>query len=375
MISSRLASDEPEADALICRHGSPSPHDLRPGVHRGSNDGCLPAGATQSRPVQQDIFDIGLGLGDLRDATVADPPGPCIICGKSQMVMAEAVKLLAQILRAAPQIALDAVAIDPQRRRRRRHELGQSEGVLGRIDIGLVAALANDHRIEQAHGNAVLAGDIAHHSKIAGPPKFRIGSQEPRGPVVWKRATGNIARHRRSEGGVAAAHPERHGNRRWWKSRARDGGGERPCDAGIGEGNAVQGALHLRSGGHARVHLMLDPPPVEIVNAELRYEFGRHRDRGNFHSSRLANRRLALRHRRAHRDKLDAAGRSRGRRCRRHTGSQHHRQNSDANQCRSHDDLPNLRWEKWRSAGPSLSIHRTAGNTSWINLSSSSSCG
>src|SRR3546814_9478215 len=71
-----------------------------------------------------------------------------IVGREREMILPECVQLLAQIARAAPQIALDAVPIDAETRGRRRHQLGQTEGVLGRHDGRVIPALANDHRVE-----------------------------------------------------------------------------------------------------------------------------------------------------------------------------------------------------------------------------------
>src|SRR6218665_58984 len=67
----------------------------------------LTADAAQAGPVEQHVVNISLGFGDLRNAAVAHASGSRVVGGERQVVVTEAIELLAQILGPAAQIALD----------------------------------------------------------------------------------------------------------------------------------------------------------------------------------------------------------------------------------------------------------------------------
>src|SRR3546814_7979003 len=90
------------------------------------------------------------------------------------MIMAEPVELLAKISRSAAQIILDDIAVQSQRGSCHGNQLGQAEGVLGRHRIGAIAAISNDHRIEQHERTDVFARDSAHKLIIAGATDISV---------------------------------------------------------------------------------------------------------------------------------------------------------------------------------------------------------
>src|SRR3546814_10831531 len=70
------------------------------------------------------------------------------------------------------------VAVDPQLRRRSRHQLGQTEGIFGRINVGLILTFPDDHCVEQTDRDAMFTCNIAHQSIIGRPAELRIRPQE-----------------------------------------------------------------------------------------------------------------------------------------------------------------------------------------------------
>src|SRR3546814_2309778 len=87
-----------------------------------SSDVCSSDLAAEARPVPEDIANIVLRLADPGNQASPHPAWSGIVGREREMILPECVQLLAQIARAAPQIALDAVPIDAETRGRRRQD-------------------------------------------------------------------------------------------------------------------------------------------------------------------------------------------------------------------------------------------------------------
>ena len=114
-------------------------------------------------PVGQDFGHIVLRLGDPRNAL--DGPnatGTGIIGRKRQIDAPEFTKLPAQITGGAAQIAMQAVAIDPELLCGARHQLAQAERTLWAERHRIVPALLDQHRVHESDRQTGFARSALH---------------------------------------------------------------------------------------------------------------------------------------------------------------------------------------------------------------------
>src|SRR3546814_18365434 len=82
---------------------------------------------------------------DPRHRTVPDAARSSVVGRQGKVIVTKTVELPPQIFGAASKVALHMVAVDPQLRRRSRHQLGHTEGIFGRINGGLILNFPDDY--------------------------------------------------------------------------------------------------------------------------------------------------------------------------------------------------------------------------------------
>src|SRR3546814_2514655 len=89
-----------------------------------------------------------------------------VVGRQGKVIVTKTVELPPQIFGAASKVALHMVAVDPQLRRRSRHQLGQTEGIFGRINVGLILTFPDDHCVEQTDRDAMFTRSEEHTSEL-----------------------------------------------------------------------------------------------------------------------------------------------------------------------------------------------------------------
>src|SRR3546814_1382737 len=113
-------------------------------------------------------------LRDPRHRTVPDAARSSVVGRQGKVIVTKTVELPPQIFGAASKVALHMVAVDPQLRRRSRHQLGQTEGIFGRINVGLILTFSDDHCVKQTDRDAMFTCNIDYQSIIGRPHELRI---------------------------------------------------------------------------------------------------------------------------------------------------------------------------------------------------------